>query len=101
MSMTYCHDCDVQVDTDYNAEHFEEHENDCNDCDLGVTVYPKKDGVCTFCEREVECDHHHTTLYLAEDLRHPDDPVSTSQWHNEFCDDCDAFIGEIQTSIYL
>lgn len=25
MSVVYCHDCDKYIDTDFNAEHFEEH----------------------------------------------------------------------------
>ena len=26
MSIQYCEICDIYIDTDYNAEHFEEHE---------------------------------------------------------------------------
>lgn len=28
MSMVYCDVCDKQIDTDFNAEHFEEHDED-------------------------------------------------------------------------
>lgn len=28
MSMQYCHDCDKLIDTDFDAEHFEEHEQE-------------------------------------------------------------------------
>jgi hypothetical protein len=28
MSMIYCEECDKQIDTDFNAEHFEEHDED-------------------------------------------------------------------------
>lgn len=26
MSMMYCEDCDLQIDTDFDVEHFEEHD---------------------------------------------------------------------------
>lgn len=27
MSMVYCENCDKQIDTDFDAEHFEQHES--------------------------------------------------------------------------
>ena len=35
MSVVYCHACDTQVDTDFNAEHF-----DVEDVEITVKKYP-------------------------------------------------------------
>jgi hypothetical protein len=31
MSVVYCHTCDEHVDTDYNAEHFKDGTEECDD----------------------------------------------------------------------
>lgn len=39
------------------------------------------------------CNHENTTTVLREHITHPDDPISTSEWEEEVCDDCGEIVG--------
>lgn len=49
MSVVRCEKCDRFIDTDYDAEHFDEHEDDmpCPSC--GADLLQWNDGRCRFC----------------------------------------------------
>lgn len=77
MSIIYCHTHDRSIDTDYDAEHFDNHDI------IGRLAKVKKNNEELRAIQEGQCSHFRTRM---EDVEIGDDDMNNDLWI--ICEDC-------------